>query len=89
MNKQHKHSGEKLTEKERRVVRKIIEERQRVNDRFPLLFTMLGSFGLVATFYGFERVIDGIDLFADNPYILLGFGVATLFFTGTLYSKLK
>lgn len=56
--------------------------------RFPLLFTILASFGLVATFYGFERMIDGIDLFSENPVILLFTGIAVLIITGSLYKKL-
>lgn len=83
------HSGEKLTETERKIVRKLIYERQKASDKHPLIFTLLASFGLVATFYGFERVIDRIDLFVNNPYILLGFGISTLVVTGTLYSKLR
>lgn len=84
-----KHSTKSLTEKERQLVRGIIYRRQRAFDRFPLLFTLLGTFGLVATFYGFERVIDQIPIFADNPYILLSAGISILVVTGTLYSKLK
>lgn len=77
-----------LSEKEKAVVQKIAEKKQGVLDRFPLLFTLLGTFGLVATFYGFEALIDKIDLLSNNPFILLGVGVLTLIFTGTLYKKL-
>jgi len=59
-----------------------------VFERFPLLFTLLGAFGLVATFYGFERIIDRIHFFSNNPFILLGTGIVVLLFTGTLYQKL-
>lgn len=68
---------------------RLEQKRQGVFHRFPLLFTMLASFGLVATFYGFEGLIDKIDLLADNPIILLGMGVLTLIATGTLYKKLS
>lgn len=67
---------------------RLEQKRQGVFDRFPLLFTMMASFGLVATFYGFERLIDKVDLLADNPFILLATGVLTLIVTGTLYKKL-
>jgi hypothetical protein len=70
------------------IVSKLATVRQGVFSRFPLLFTLMGSFGLVATFYGFERLIDRIDILANNPYILLGVGLLTLIFTGTLYKKL-
>jgi len=69
------------------VDRVISEKRQAAFQRFPLLFTLLGAFGFVATFYGFERVMDQIGL-SENPIILLGIGIAILIFTGTLYRRL-
>lgn len=79
---------------------KEAEERERLRDkfshlrssalsRFPLLFTLLGTLGLVATLYGFERVLDEVALFAENPWLLLVFGVAVLLGTGTLYKELN
>jgi len=56
--------------------------------RFPVVFVFLSTFGLVATLYGFEKVIDDIDFFAENPYMVLVAGVLTLAITGTLYKKL-
>lgn len=77
-----------LKEKEAAVINKIAEKRQNVFSRFPLLFTLLGAFGLVATFYGFERLIDRVELLAENPVILLAVGISILILTGTLYKKL-
>ena len=72
-----------------RAVDKVVaEKRKAACHRFPLVFTLLGTFGVVATLYGFERIIDDIPLFADSPYILLIFGLLVLAFTGTLYRKL-
>ncbi len=79
---------ETFVDKEKKLVQKVGERRRAVFERFPLVFTLLGSFGLVATFYGFERLIDKVDLFSNNPWILLGTGVTTLAATGTLYKKL-
>lgn len=70
------------------VVTKLTSGRNSAFARFPLLFTLLGSIGVVATFYGFERLIDKIDLLADNPFILLASGVLILILTGSLYKKL-
>lgn len=70
------------------VINKLAQKRESVFSRFPLLFTLLGAFGVVATFYGFERIIDKIDFFADNPFILLATGIITLILTGTLYKRL-
>lgn len=77
-----------IRDKEQVMVQKIVHTKQNVLERFPLLFTLLGTFGLVATFYGFEHLIDKVALFSENPFILLGMGVLTLVFTGTLYKKL-
>jgi hypothetical protein len=70
------------------VINKIMEKRESVFARFPLLFTLLGTFGVVATFYGFERVIDRINFFSNHPFILLLIGLLTLLVTGTLYKRL-
>ncbi len=57
--------------------------------RFPTLFVLLSSFGVVATFYGFEKVIDNIEFFTENPQMVLVTGIITLILTGTLYKKLS
>lgn len=57
--------------------------------RFPVLFVLLSTFGLVATLYGFEKVIDRIPLFEEHPLLLLMTGVVTLIATGALYKKLR
>jgi len=72
----------------RPLINRFDKTRDGVFERFPLLFTLLGTFGLVATFYGFEGIIDNIDLLANQPLILLGVGIATLILSGTLYKKL-
>jgi hypothetical protein len=70
------------------ILKKLAEQKESVFERFPLVFTLLGAFGLVATFYGFEGVIDQIPLYADNPFALLITGIVILALTGTLYKKL-
>lgn len=79
----------KLTEREKKLVELIGKQQKSVLERFPLIFTLLGSFGLVATFYGFESVIDEVAIFRDNPYLLLGTGLVILILTGSLYKKLQ
>ncbi|MDZ7786450.1 MAG: hypothetical protein U5L95_05010 [Candidatus Saccharibacteria bacterium] len=73
----------------KQIAQKVGQRRKAVFERFPLVFTMLGAFGLAATIYGFEGILDEVDLFADNPWILLGTGIITLAFTGTLYKRLQ
>jgi hypothetical protein len=57
--------------------------------RFPVIFVFLSTFGLVATLYGFEKVIDQIPYFEENPAMVLISGLLALTITGTLYKKLK
>ncbi len=58
-------------------------------NKYPWLFAVAGAFGIVSTFYGFEKIIDRIDLFADNPWILLATGLIILVVTGSFYNKLR
>jgi len=71
------------------VTHKAISVRDSTFKRFPLLFVTLSTFGLVATFYGFEKVIDEIAFFSNNPLIILSTGVIILILTGSLYKKLS
>ena len=73
----------------RKLIEVLRSQQQAAIQRFPLVFTMLGSFGLAATFYGFEHVIDQIPLLKSNPGIMLGVGILILLMTGTLYKKLS
>jgi uncharacterized integral membrane protein len=73
----------------------IVREEERVlkiqksySQKYPSLFTLGGAFGLVATFYGFEKIIDQFTLFQNNPWILLVLGIALLVITGKFYNKL-
>lgn len=80
---------EKTANRERHLIAKtILEKRRAAFERFPLLFTLLGTFGLVATLYGFEGIIDQIAFLNNNKFILLLVGIGTLAVTGSLYKKL-
>lgn len=57
--------------------------------KYPLIFVLLSSFGLVATFYGFEKVIDNTPFFVENPNMILATGIVVLVITGTLFKKLS
>jgi hypothetical protein len=74
---------------EERFIRKAAAERDLVETKFPLIFGLLITFGFVSTLYGFEKLIDRVDLFIENPWILLGMGVTTLILTGAAYKKLN
>lgn len=82
------HAPTAIKDKETAVIHRLDQQRQTAAQRFPLLFTMLTAFGLVATFYGFEGIIDRVGFLYNNPVILLLLGVGLLGITGTLYKKL-
>jgi hypothetical protein len=71
-----------------KVVGKLAHGRDNAFGRFPLLFTLMAAFGLVATTDGFQRLMSKVPFLANNPYITLIFGLLLLFITGTLYKKL-
>ena len=62
--------------------------RQTAFQRFPVTFTLLGTFGLIATFYGFQGLVDQVEYFQSNPEIVLIGGVLVLFLTGRLHHEL-
>lgn len=70
------------------ALHKLLQQRNNVFKQLPLVFTLLGTFGLVATFYGLQHIIEKIPVLANDPYLTLGIGLLILLFTGTLYKKL-
>lgn len=56
--------------------------------RFPTLFTLLTTAGVVATFMGMENILKQYHILNDYPWLTLLFGLAILLVTGTLYKKL-
>lgn len=57
--------------------------------RFPIILVFLSTFGLVATLYGFEKLIDQIDYFQEHPAMVLVTGLIMLLITGSLFKKLN
>ncbi len=77
-----------FTQAEEKMIEKIAQERVRVQTRFPILIALSATFGLVSVFYGFEKLIDRVDLFVEHPWILLIIGLSLLAVTGRVYQKL-
>lgn len=63
--------------------------RSSVLRRFPILFTLLTTFGVAATFLAFEKILAQYELLNRYPWLILLIGLSTLAFTGTLYKKLE
>ena len=55
-------SAEQYVKLQELANRSLIEKPRAHLDRVPLLLPLLGAFGLVATFYGFEKLLDQTDL---------------------------
>jgi len=88
MNNQQETPVKRVIELEEHVAQRLAQSRNNAVAKFPMLFTLLTTFGIVATFYGFEHMIDQIAWLADNPLLLLGVGIGSLALTGALYKKL-
>ena len=79
----------KIEQASEEISEKFVSVRNSTFSKFPILFVLLTTFGVVATFYGFEEVINSIPLFSDNPLLILITGIAVLSLTGALYKKLS
>ena len=79
---------DRINEQETKILKLLREERQLAKERFPLLYALLATFGLVATLGGFNKVIEQIDWLNNNPFYLIGLGLAILLITGAAYKKL-
>lgn len=77
-----------FTDLDDKIIDKAAKRRESVAERYPLAFALIGTFGFVSTLYGFEKLIDSVELFVNHPWILLIIGVATLSATGLALRKL-
>ncbi len=56
-----------FTHAEEKLIDKMVEERVKAEAKFPLIFVLLATFGFVSVLYGFEKMIDRVDLFVNHP----------------------
>lgn len=73
---------------EKNIEDRITPFRTEVTKRFPTLFLLLSTFGLIATYLAMEQLLLQYNVTQENPILLLIIGVGILVFTGTLYKKL-
>lgn len=57
--------------------------------RYPLVFSFLGTFGVVLIIHGIEGVIDKISVLRERPILILTVGILLLTLTGTLYKRIE
>lgn len=67
----------------------VLEKQRTTIEKFPFIFLGLSTFGGVAVFYGFEKIIDQTPYLADKPLLILVAGFFILILTGALYRKLS
>lgn len=79
---------ETLDRQQEKIISLLHEEQRRAKERFPLVYAMLATFGLVCTIAGFNHIIAKIEFLNNNPITLIIFGVALLMVTGAAYKKL-
>lgn len=77
-----------FTDIDNNLIEKAARRRSSLAEQHPLSFALIGTFGFVCTLYGFEKIIDNIDLLANNPWVLLLLGLVTLSATGLALRKL-
>jgi hypothetical protein len=63
--------------------------RKSVLTRFPIVFSLLTTFGVATTFLGFEKIVSNIAFLDQHPFVMLILGISILAATGTLYKKLS
>ena len=56
--------------------------------KFPFSAPLLITFGVAATFFGFERIIAEVAWLDERPLFILLLGIAALMISGKLYQKL-
>ena len=86
MNKPNKKS---ITDAEKKVFNKVRNQSAKAENKFPLVISLLVTFGFVSVLYGFEKIIDQISFLETNPHILLIIGLVVLALTGRVYQKLS
>lgn len=79
---------EKISSHQEKILSLLREERNRAQQRFPLAYALLATFGLVCVFSGFYKFIEKIDLLSNNPSALVAIGLVILVMTGAAYKKL-
>lgn len=73
---------------ERRVGSFVAPMRKSAFERFPTLFTLLATLGVVATMRGLDLLLQAVPRIYNSPLLILTIGIGILIVTGTLYKKL-
>ncbi len=86
-NRKKKLNLEILEHRQEKILSLLHEEQRRAKEKFPLVYALLATFGLVATVTGFSKLIDKTEYLKEHPIILIIIGIAILVITGSVYNK--
>jgi len=78
-----------MEEKTNSKLEKVLERPRKALERFPTVFLLLVTSGVVMVLFGFEKLFDRISFLNENPVVMIVVGVSILIFTGSLYKKLS
>lgn len=67
----------------------VVPVRKTILHRFPTIFGLLVTVGVVAVLLGIEQIILKYQILVGHPELILLIGVSILAFTGKLYKKLS
>lgn len=82
-------SAEAALEKiEKNLADKLHLRKRNPLQRFPILFSLLTTAGVVMTFLGIELLVAGMPWLYEKPLLVLSIGVLLLVGTGSLFKKL-
>lgn len=74
--------------KNKSTLKRLANERDSAFRKFPLIFTLLGTFGVVSVLYGVQHLFDKVPYLVNNPILAVIVGLVILLLTGTLYKRL-
>lgn len=89
MDKEHLDLLKKIEELTARLNRIFGEKGKMVFARYPLTFALLVVFGVTMVSQGVKDLLLKINIFQNQPWVMLGLGIIVLLVTGTLYKKLN
>ncbi len=67
----------------------VSPSRENFAKRYPTLFSILATLGVIMTFLGIEQLLLTFAVLEKYPVLILALGIAILTLTGTLYKKLS
>jgi hypothetical protein len=67
----------------------MVKKQKAIFRRYRLLFSFLGTFGVLSILYGFDALMDEYPIMKAHPMIPLMTGIVLLILTGSLYKRLE